>query len=160
MSSHGVTSAITSELGMPLQEVIFCIDSQTVLQWIRSETRRYHAFVAHRVGEILSETSRSQWRHVPRCMNPADDCTRGVNPKDFSTEHRWLAGPSFLSENQSLWPADVTLSEPDQSDPEVVPEEAVCVIAIKPKSALQEFISRNSNLIKIKRVVAWINFYL
>lgn len=155
-----LAATITSELGMSIQEVTFWIDSQTVLQWIHSETRGYHAFVAHRVGEILSETSRVQWRHVPGLMNPADDCTRGVAPSDLTTDHRWLAGPTFLSEDNSTWPANITMPEPDQSDPEVIQEEAVCAITVNPKSVFEEFISRNSNLTKIKRVVAWMKRFI
>ena len=54
---------ISSEIKIPLSDITFWTDSQTVLQWIHSKNCKFHTFVAHRIGEIVSETNRSQWRH-------------------------------------------------------------------------------------------------
>ena len=69
------------------QEVEFSIasthiwsDSQTVLCWLRSETRRFKTFVSNRVGEILEASEVEQWRWVPTDLNPADLATRASSP--------------------------------------------------------------------------------
>ncbi|XP_062542335.1 uncharacterized protein LOC134210303 [Armigeres subalbatus] len=57
----------------------FCwSDSGTVLAWIRShDHRRFHKFVAVRVGEILTSTEQREWRWVPTKLNVADLATKG-----------------------------------------------------------------------------------
>ena len=149
-----LASTISIELQLPLNDATFWIDSLTSLQWIQSESQRYHAFVAHRVGAILSETKRKQWRHVPGPLNPADDGSRGVPASQISNDHRWLAGPEFLLNDPNCWPAPESI-EPDQDDPEVIPETIIAFISTEP-SQIRLFFDRTSTFTRIKRVVGWI----
>ena len=65
-------------------------DSSTVLQWIRSPSRRYPTFIANRVAEIQDSTNTSQRRHVPGRLNVADDGSRGIHAVELHPECRWL----------------------------------------------------------------------
>ena len=85
---------VLCEINLPIEEVIFWVDSQTVLQWIHSSTHRFHAFVGHRVSEIRESLSSSQWRHLACKLNPADDCSRGI-PATELTESNWLLNLNF-----------------------------------------------------------------
>ncbi|XP_062535741.1 uncharacterized protein LOC134204945 [Armigeres subalbatus] len=55
-------------------------DSSTVLCWLRSDSRRYHQFVAVRVREILTLTNTNEWHSK---INIADAATK------------WKEGPNF-----------------------------------------------------------------
>ncbi|XP_041632480.1 uncharacterized protein [Drosophila kikkawai] len=69
-------------------------NSTTVLQWLDMDPRKFQAFVMHRVGEIIDQTSRAQWRWIPTKENVADSATKLIkSPK----ANRWLKGPQFLA---------------------------------------------------------------
>ena len=89
-------------------------DSNTVLQWIRSEAGRFKPFVAHRVGEIHELTDTSQWRWVPTRENVADDATRGLTIDELTTG-RWTSGPGFLKLPPQEWPEE-SAADKDGSD--------------------------------------------
>ena len=44
-----------------------------------------------------------EWRYIPTDENPADDCSRGLNPGDLKWK-RFLEGPEFLRKDESQWP--------------------------------------------------------
>ncbi|XP_062700111.1 uncharacterized protein LOC134284819 [Aedes albopictus] len=82
----------------------FWTDSRTVLAWINSDHRRYHQFVAVRIGEILSSTRMNEWRYVPSGQNPADLATKWGNGPSFDMENQWFRGPAFLQGSEDTWP--------------------------------------------------------
>ncbi|KAL0902584.1 hypothetical protein ABMA27_000420 [Loxostege sticticalis] len=83
----------------------FWTDSMTVLQWLRSDARTFKPFVAHRLGEILENSSVKDWRWVPTDFNVADDATR-MRPINLDLSHRWFCGPSFLLKSLEDWPTE------------------------------------------------------
>ncbi|XP_062714812.1 uncharacterized protein LOC109426713 [Aedes albopictus] len=84
-------------------------DSATALAWIKSDSRRYHPYVAFRVGEILNSSSVDEWFHVPSKQNVADDATKWGSGPNFSPNNRWFAGESFLYEPMTKWPKQTGL---------------------------------------------------
>ena len=69
-------------------------------------------FVAHRVGEILDQSTVDEWRHVKGKMNPADIGTRGVTVSQL-LESEWLNGPAWPKQNPGGWPEQVKLVDDD-----------------------------------------------
>ena len=109
---------LLDELTYEISKITFWSDSQTTLQYIKNETKRFQTYVANRVTEIREVTSPDQWRHCPGRVNPADDASRGLNPQKLSSQHRWWRGPDFLWETEDRWPSAKYEEVPD-SDPEV-----------------------------------------
>lgn len=89
----------------------FWTDSRTVLTWIRTGSRSYKPYVAHRIAAIEEGTKVTEWRWVPTKSNVADDATRDV-PIGFNKDHRWYRGPDFLYEDPSAWPTENTTVSP------------------------------------------------
>ena len=87
---------LVDELTYKISKATFWSDSQTTLQYIKNEFKRFQTFFANRVAEIREVTSPDQWRHCPGKVNPADDASRGLKPSKLSCQHRWWRGPEFL----------------------------------------------------------------
>ncbi|CAH2210837.1 jg25058, partial [Pararge aegeria aegeria] len=86
---------------------VFWTDSKTALTWIRTGSRSYKPYVAHRLAAIEEASSVTEWRWVPTKLNVADDATRDV-PTSFNKDHRWYKGPDFLYQTEEHWPVEVT----------------------------------------------------
>ncbi|XP_062541336.1 uncharacterized protein LOC134209365 [Armigeres subalbatus] len=95
---------IASSHTLRIKRKILWTDSNTVLAWLRADQRRFHQFVAFRVGEILESTDVNDWRKVPSKWNVSDEATKWGNGPDASEESRWLRGPSFLYQDEAEWP--------------------------------------------------------
>ena len=78
-----------------ISDVFYWSDSQTVLGWLRSESRNYKIYVAHRVQEILELTKGHQWRHVPTHLNSAD-----IGTKYRESDEMWYKGPPFYGKRK------------------------------------------------------------
>ncbi|XP_055585033.1 uncharacterized protein LOC129737892 [Uranotaenia lowii] len=100
-----IAQYICSSLNLAIKKRVLWSDSMTVLAWLRSDSRRFHQYVAVRVGEILTCTTVDEWRYVPSKHNVADEATKwGIGPS-FSYQNRWFTGPEFLKQHESAWPA-------------------------------------------------------
>lgn len=98
-----LAQTIKEDHRIPIHEVRYWSDSQTVLHWIRNGSRRYTPFVTHRLGEIVEASTPAEWRWVPTAINIADVATRpGYLPTNI--EDRWFTGPEFLRGPRSKWP--------------------------------------------------------
>ncbi|XP_062538894.1 uncharacterized protein LOC134207184 [Armigeres subalbatus] len=94
----------------------FCwSDSGTVLAWIRShDHRRFHKFVAVRVGEILTSTEQREWRWVPTKLNVADLATKWGSSPQLTMDSPWFQGPTFLKDPEEDWPQQRTITSTDE----------------------------------------------
>jgi hypothetical protein len=68
---------LRSQLDLVLLDSVFWVDSQIVLAYINSPSRRFRTFVANRVAAIQTHTEPSQWRYIRSSDNPADLLSRG-----------------------------------------------------------------------------------
>ncbi|XP_047998127.1 uncharacterized protein LOC125235573 [Leguminivora glycinivorella] len=108
----------------------FWMDSNTALQWIRSDPRDFKPYVAHRLGEIDELTSASEWRYVPTSLNVADVATREDAPP-LQYDDVWFQGPNFLREREGEWPKDLKSSKQLE---EAICEQIACLRNNKPLS--------------------------
>ncbi|XP_058828395.1 uncharacterized protein LOC131688239 [Topomyia yanbarensis] len=95
---------ICAALNLPIEGRYIWTDSTTVLAWIRSDSRRYHPYVAFRVGEILNSTNVDEWYHVPSKQNVADVATKWGNGPDFNPSSIWYTSTAFLYRPMVEWP--------------------------------------------------------
>ncbi|XP_068756313.1 uncharacterized protein [Montipora capricornis] len=109
---------LMAELTYKISGTTFWTDSQTTLQYIKNNSKRFQTCVANRVIEIREVTTPDQWRHCPGRMNPADKATRGLKPQRLTSQHRWWRGPEFLWEPEGYWP-NAAVEEVSDSDTEV-----------------------------------------
>ena len=83
----------------------FWTDSQVVLAYIRSNSKRFKVFIATRIHQIKESTRVNQWYYVSSKENPADNASRGLDPRKKTSNSQWFHGPSFLWQVESLWPS-------------------------------------------------------
>ncbi|XP_058817729.1 uncharacterized protein LOC131681041 [Topomyia yanbarensis] len=87
-----------------ISKVVFWIDAEVVLSWIRSDQRRYKQFVGFRIGEILSLTKLTDWRWVPTRLNVADLVTKWGKGLEIHPNSPWVRGQQFLYDSVEKWP--------------------------------------------------------
>lgn len=142
-------------LELEVGRTFYWCDSQTVLRYIRNDTRRFKAFVANRVSVILDLTDVDQWHYVSTHDNPADEASRGQLIDDFLTNKRWIHGPRFLYQSGSDWGTLTFPTGLNDDDPEV---KRVCTMTLGSDHAcfIDDLIVRYSSFSKLKRVVGMI----
>ena len=134
----------------------FYTDSKVVLGYICNSTKRFHIFVANRVGFIQAHTSANQWRHIDGQTNPADIASRGANPSQMK-ESNWLQGPSFLQEyGQSQLERGYHNIDTDDEEVKKIVVHATAVES----SFYFEHLARFSSFNRLVRSVALIFFWL
>ena len=151
---------LRQELKLDLGESTFWVDSDIVLKYIHSDSRRFHVFVGNRVGEIQSLSKPEQWNHIAGSENPADIISRGVSPVQLVSS-RWFQGPKFLNEHFQKQ-KDATLNVnvcPD--DPEVkkcrvesIPQVSCNAIEVTehPVDVMSKYYS---SWYKLKKCICW-----
>ena len=98
-----VSEVVKRELEYNITKELFWTDSQIILGYIGNDTRRFHTYVANRVEQIRSQTSKEQWRYIDTNSNPAEDGSRGLTTKQLLKNPRWIAGPEFLWQCEEDW---------------------------------------------------------
>ncbi len=121
----------------------FWSDSQTVLSWIMSDTRKYNQFVAFRVGEILDNSTEEEWNWVSTVDNVADEATKSSNKPDISSSSRWFKSSSFLYQPEDQWNkiGDKNRYKTDEE--------------LRPKYLLAQFVNKCDNVIDPNRFSSW-----
>ena len=148
---------ITKELQLELDQSVFWTDSTTVLNYISSETKRFHTFVANRVAVIREATEVAQWRYIGSKQNPADEASRGLSADDFLKCERWLKGPEFLLTEERTWPKqEVNKPAVSLDDPEVKQDLTVNACVVDDASnTMNKLLTYFSDWEKLKTSVAW-----
>lgn len=141
---------ITNSLSIKISQRFFWSDSRDVLCWLRSDHRRYSAFVAFRVSEILELTEIHEWRWIPTKQNVADLGTKWQKNIELDAQSKWFRGPDFLWKTENNWPRERITGETQ--------------IELRPHlllihSAVQEVtldISKFSNWKKLVRIISFL----
>ena len=140
---------LRNNFGSSLSESVFWTDSMTVLYMIQNSAKRFPVFVSNRLAQIEDRSTSSQWRFIPSSENPADDGTR-----PSCSVNRWLTGPSFLQEPESLWPQPPH-SLPDlPTEFEIVKQTVAGTEVAVSDGDMEERFARFSSFYRLKRTVA------
>ena len=153
---------LRNELTLHLIQSYFWSDSEIALCYIKNTSRRFHVFVANRIGEISRLTKPEQWFHIPGQQNPADIASRGT-PANKLDQDVWFHGPSFLRTHRSEWKQHSFEMNLPEDDPEVKREpdqgnignHYVCATNID-VHPLDSLLNHYSGWTKLKRAVAWL----
>ena len=97
-----VASILDKEFRFQNVEHVFWSDSKVVLGYVANDSKRFHVFVANRVQQIRNFSKPDQWRHVRGDINPADEASRGLRPKELLTTSKWISGPDFCGKMRFL----------------------------------------------------------
>ncbi|XP_062545514.1 uncharacterized protein LOC134212033 [Armigeres subalbatus] len=143
--------SVLSSLDFQVKKRFLWSDSSTVLSWLRSDSRRYHQFVAFRVGEILTSTSVDEWHYVPSKLNAADKATKWKDGPSFDPRNIWYSAPEFLYKPTEQWPKEPTQK---QMDTEIELRAVFLFHRIMPKPLID--VSRFSNWHRLLRTAAYV----
>ncbi|XP_037774396.1 uncharacterized protein LOC119570927 [Penaeus monodon] len=156
-SSPGSTSdaKLRKELSLPIDDSVFWTDSTIVLQYIKNTSRRFHTFVANRVGIIHKNSSPQQWRHVRSELNTADSASRGLSAIELMQRKDWKEGAEFLLLPETSWPLPPELPGISNDDPEVKNMTIICSWRNK-VAPVDPLFERYSSWYKLQRIVAWL----
>ena len=143
------------ELSLDLGPSTFWSDSQIVLAYIASQSRRFKVFVANRVAFIHRYTEVGQWRYVPTLENPADVASRGCLSRNVPDI--WRSGPGFLGLTADRWPIVGKVCEVGSDDVEVKAEVNVRVSAVGevPSDLLTRLWRHYSSFYRACKALAW-----
>ena len=154
-----VDRCLRKELDMHINESVFWTDSTLVLQYISNTERRFRVFVANRITTIRALSHPSQWRHVTTTSNPADAATRGLSAQAIVETNKWIAGPDFLSLDESKWPVKL-MTEELRDDPEIVSCSALSTTKSASDERERDYLNKlwthYSSWHELQKGVAWI----
>ena len=148
-----IAFVVCREMDHDISQVTFHVVSQTVLRWIHSRKCKFEVFVHNRVGKILHNTNRRQWRHVAGVDNPADLCSRGIHPEDLDELCQFHQGPPFLYQDPSDWETWTELEEPDELDVNVI---RICSVQTEDlRHVIDKYASYYSSKTRLQRIIGW-----
>ena len=87
---------LRQQFQLPITREIFWTDSEAVLGYIRSQSKKFKVLMANRVEIIRKNSCDSLWFHVNTKVNPADYSLRGIDAYNAEAKETWFNGPSFL----------------------------------------------------------------
>ena len=169
--SAKVGHKLKKELQYPINYETYWTDSQVVMGYIKNHSKRYKVFVANRVTLINKLTNAEDWKYVQSKNNPADEASRGVNPKKWKNSS-WFEGPKFLWKrelpsgkvNETQLNSKQVLNEIDnifkvtfkETDINSVNPLTVCV----KKPWYETLVEKVSRWQKLKRIVAYVMLFV
>ena len=91
--------------------------------------------------------------------NPADDASRGLDPRKETSSSRWFTEPAFLWQREELWPSYSEVTCVGDDDPEIKRDIKVNAVQLV-NDVLENVEKRVSNWCKLKRIIALVQIYL
>ena len=155
-----MSAVLQDELDIALSNVILWVDSQPVLKYISSQSRRFKTFVANRVSLIHQLTDLTQWRYVPSDMNAADLLSRGGSV-DLVNQSDWISGPKFLLLPPTEWPSHgPSLDALNEPEHEVNPElksKSISSFACSQQQMhpIDQMSLHYSEWLRLRKAIAW-----
>ena len=153
-----VREMLIRELEMTFARVVMWTDSQCVLKWVNDTKTRFTTFIHNRLAKIHELTKPEEWRYIPSELNPADDCSRGLEPEDPKWK-RFVDGPEFLKKDESEWPK-VKESNNNVQNPICIsaitvkrPSDVSCDWAIRVSERVESWSGKN------RRIATFTNFF-
>ena len=136
----------------------FWTDSQIVLSYINSNSKRFKVFVANRVQLIKENSDVSQWMYIESKFNPADDTCCGLSASNREKVKRWVRGPEFLWKDEPSWvnQEDKETLELNEDDPEVKVTVTANINKVGDEETVPQILNRFSSWYKMLRVMAWV----
>ncbi|XP_062610110.1 uncharacterized protein LOC134271902 [Saccostrea cucullata] len=152
-----LAETINEQMDIDREAFHFYTDSRIVLGYISNDSRRFHVYVANRVGRIRSFSKPCQWNHIPTDCNPADLATREFHASDLPYS-MWIHGPSFLKEDHVSDEDSENRSEgfpliDTEEDKEVKKEDVMCMKTTVEQTLDWERFSRFSSWKHLVRAV-------
>lgn len=144
------------ELSIDLSSSTFWSDSQVVLAYIASDSRRFKVFVANRVAFIRRNTEVSQWKYINTKSNPADIASRGSTSTKLPS--CWIGGPDFLSQPEDTWVQNEVSVEVPEDDHEVKKSEKLNLVSVSEKPVVNfvsKLVSHYSSMYRLCKAVSW-----
>ena len=80
---------------------VFWVDSQVVLSWLKTSSRKFKKFVSVQVAEIQETIDPQEFSCMRSEHNPADALTKRILPERLE---KWSQGPQFFKKPQEEWP--------------------------------------------------------
>ena len=152
---------VVAAIKIQFNEIILWSDSTITLSWILTEPYKLKTFIANRVSKIqtIKKKHNITWKHVSSSDNPADLVSRGMSSEQYSSCQLWWHGPSYLLEQQNMWPEKAiihnTTTLPELKDT-TVPELNEATIAMIVTTVTQEdfvLISKYSNYQQMIKII-------
>lgn len=106
--------------------------------------------MSQKVGEILENTNKNDWRWVPTQQNVADEDTRMNSIISFKPTGRWYSGPSFMKNREEDWSVENNEEASTNADMEIIQ-----FVNFSNDLLFSFKFERHSTLIKLVRVAAW-----
>ena len=151
---------LLSELQIQIHATYFWTDSMAVMRYIANQSTRFQTFVANRLAVIHEGSDVKQWKFIDGKINPADIASRGICITDVKKTDIWLNGPEFLRVPDNTWSDSPEANwQLPIDDPEVKKAMTHAGVHIEPHF-LEKLMTKFSNLIKLRRTVGWILFYI
>ncbi|XP_064616927.1 uncharacterized protein LOC135480925 [Liolophura sinensis] len=148
---------LRQELQLEIDESTFWTDSEIVLRCIKNEDKRFHTFVANRVGLIHSQTIPSQWKYISSVQNPEDDASRGLSADELLSCRRWQNGPDLLWSDSTCWPDQPNFNGGLLDDEKEIKKDVkVYRVSEQTDSLVDRFLERCSSWYKLKKSIAWV----
>jgi len=153
--SAKMDALLCSELRIKIDKRYFWTDSTIVLQYLNNRSKRFHTYVANRVGTILRFTDPASWHHIPSAQNAADILTRGALNKHFD-DKAWFKGPCFLNEYHTNWPVEVAIPELCERDSELKCHVAQMCSVGAHRHPIETLAEHYSSWYALKKAVCWL----
>ena len=142
-----------------MNEVHLWSDSEIALSWIRRSSSTWKQFIRNRVQQIQDLCEPTLWHHCPGKEHPADMASHGVKLKDLKANSFYWRGPSWLMSPESKWPTE-KINELSEENAVELDKEKCYILATCIAEAEAPPVLRSSRLLKIKRVLAWMQRFV